>query len=265
MGLSLLDRDTTARGSVAVGGVGSFKRRRAMVRQRSLGDEENDLRWSAGTFVITQADWKPDLIGWPPPVLENESFPGAADELAIVEFKQGADPEMMYVGGHYLLLHCSGVILTEETQHEYVEEGPVASLLDADCQAVVEWHFDATSVLPAQLVRYIEALSAPEWTLGFDLRNRQGVIDFVEENPRLRQLLVEARETIPGHFGSDVRMALELTSDIDSGGVNELFLLIVTEMSVDAALERMFRLDDEWWLDAVSRADGLMNISIEYA
>ncbi len=260
MGLSLLDRDTTAGGPVAIEGFGTFDRRRSMARQKSLKGRKNALRGLVGTSVIDQVCWKPGLKGRSPAVLENQSVLGEEDDLVIIECKPGADPGMVCLTDSHLSPGSSGFILT--AQYEYVVAGSSAGPLDPDCQAV-ERHFDATSDLPAQLVRYIEALSAPEWTLGFDLRNRQDVVRFVERQARVKALLAEARERIPEYFGDDAPLVLEMRTDPEWSCPPELFLYVVTTLEPEEVSRRLEALEDGWWLEAVGNAP--VNLHVEFA
>lgn len=102
------------------------------------------------------------------------------------------------------------------------------------------------------------------WAQAYELRDREEVVGFVEEHPELKGMLAEAQTRIPEHFGNDTAMALEVATDIDSENAKELLLLIPVELSVDDAMARMSRLDEDWWLDGSVRAKGLMNVDIEY-
>jgi hypothetical protein len=44
----------------------------------------------------------------------------------------------------------------------------------------------------------------------------------------------------------------------------ELFVYIQTPLPVTAAREKLEQLDEEWWLDALPRAGGRLNIALEY-
>jgi hypothetical protein len=89
-------------------------------------------------------------------------------------------------------------------------------------------------------------------------------VRFVEGHPQLAVLLEEARARIADCFGSEVRVALELVTDVDSANETELFALIPTDLPVDEASRRLSRLDEEWWLDAAPEAQGLLNIDVEH-
>ncbi len=104
----------------------------------------------------------------------------------------------------------------------------------------------------------------PELATTFELRNEAQILDFVEEHASLAGLLSEAQAKIAEVFGPETRVALELVTDMDSPNEVELFALIGADMSVEEARARMNRLDEDWWLDAVTRTDGLMNIDVEF-
>jgi hypothetical protein len=86
---------------------------------------------------------------------------------------------------------------------------------------------------------------------------------FIEENPSLADLLFEAYKIIPGHFGPETGMALEMVADPEALGDKQLFLLIRTELPRKVALERLSELDRAWWLDMVPEAEGRMEIALE--
>jgi hypothetical protein len=86
---------------------------------------------------------------------------------------------------------------------------------------------------------------------------------FIEENPALGNLLLEAYKIIPAHFGPDVGMALEMVADPEALGDRQLFVLIRTELPRPHARMRLAELDEAWWLDALPAAEGKMEIALE--
>jgi hypothetical protein len=98
----------------------------------------------------------------------------------------------------------------------------------------------------------------------YQLRDDRSVNDFIRENPFLIELLFESNQKIKEHFGSDVQVILELLVDPEAGDYRELFALVLTELKPEEALERLEKLDNEWWLEASSLAKGLLNIDVEY-
>jgi len=89
------------------------------------------------------------------------------------------------------------------------------------------------------------------------------VENFVVENPSLSGLLFEAYKIIPGFFASEVKMALEVVADPEALGDRQLFVLIRTVLPRKEARQGLAELDQEWWLNALPRAEGKMEIALE--
>jgi hypothetical protein len=87
---------------------------------------------------------------------------------------------------------------------------------------------------------------------------------FLNSNAFLILLLREAHNKIKSHFGFDTEIGLEVFTDPESDDGQKLFALIFTALPVDEALERLERLDQEWWLDAITRAKERLNLDVEY-
>lgn len=93
---------------------------------------------------------------------------------------------------------------------------------------------------------------------------RDGLVEsFLEENPSLGNLLLEAYRKIPEHFGPEVEMALEVVADPETLADKQLFVLIRPELLRKDARARLAELDRGWWLDALPAADGKMEIALE--
>ena len=98
----------------------------------------------------------------------------------------------------------------------------------------------------------------------YQLRGDRTVTDFIRENTILLELLFESNQKIREYFGSDVQVILELLVDPEAGDYRELFALVLTELKPEEALERLEKLDNEWWLEVSLLAKGLLNIDVEY-
>ena len=88
----------------------------------------------------------------------------------------------------------------------------------------------------------------------FTYRRPQEVKELLAAHPYLASLLMEAYGKINECFGSQTEIVLELVSDPEADDDRELFAFIQTNLSPEAALERLDRLDQEWWLDASAAA-----------
>lgn len=93
---------------------------------------------------------------------------------------------------------------------------------------------------------------------------KDGLVEsFLEENSSLADLLYEAYKIIPGHFGSEVKMSLEVVADPEAPRDKQLFVLIRTELPRKVARGRLAELDQSWWLNALPRAEGKMEVALE--
>jgi hypothetical protein len=80
----------------------------------------------------------------------------------------------------------------------------------------------------------------------------------------LIDVLLEAHAYLQKHFGPDPKVALQVVSDPEAKGGDQLFAYILTPLSVDKALTRLDRIDEEWFLDQLDRTDGLFNFNLEF-
>jgi len=101
----------------------------------------------------------------------------------------------------------------------------------------------------------------------YQFRDYARVEEFLRANPSLTGLLLEAHKKIRDYFGTGTPIALEVFTDYEgeseSGEEGPLFALILTDLPWEEASNRLDRLDEEWWIDAMPR-DGLLIVSIEF-
>ena len=89
---------------------------------------------------------------------------------------------------------------------------------------------------------------------------------YLEMHPFLVPLLRDLEVKIRQYFEVDSLLVLEVVNDFESGSEegDELFAMIPTTLSPEEALQRLWHLDEEWWLEASHRGRHRMNIGIEY-
>lgn len=97
----------------------------------------------------------------------------------------------------------------------------------------------------------------------FTFRDPQAVVSFLRKNDFLVPLLIEANKEIKKHF-PESQTYLELVSDPEAVDEWQLFLYISTKLAPREARPILKRLDNEWWLAALERAQGKLCISLEY-
>lgn len=103
----------------------------------------------------------------------------------------------------------------------------------------------------------------PDLRTLFDFRDTSAVSSFLRSNPFIESVLIDAYGSIAERFGSDPPLALEVFSDPDEPGADQLFLLIQTGLPVDDALQRLDRLYEGWWLDILPGMQHKMAIALE--
>jgi hypothetical protein len=113
-----------------------------------------------------------------------------------------------------------------------------------------------TQVAQAEIDRLAES---------YAFRDPAAVTDFVREHPEVVAPLLDAVAVVPRYFGPGRRLVLEVERDREARDHTLLFALIQTDLDVDSSLEALRRFDEEWWLDALQRANLKLMFSIEYA
>ena len=99
----------------------------------------------------------------------------------------------------------------------------------------------------------------------YSLRNAAAVRRFLRAHPQLLEVLLEAYIHLQRYFGSKPQVTLEVVSDPEVEGLEELFAYILTDLPVDEAMARLDKLDQEWFLDQLDRVDGRLNFNLEFA
>jgi hypothetical protein len=98
----------------------------------------------------------------------------------------------------------------------------------------------------------------------YTLRQPDEVLAFLEENPFLVSLLIEAYSPIQ-HYFPDSNLFLEMFADPESTDDHQLLVaLIATHLSPEEALIKLDQLDEDWWLDVMDRAQGKLCINVEF-
>jgi hypothetical protein len=110
-------------------------------------------------------------------------------------------------------------------------------------------------------------LKVPEQYLneleGYILSKPSVVDNFLQAHQELVSLLTEAYQELRKYFSSE-DLKLELVSDPEIGGDQQLFVYIFTALSVTDALKQFNEFDERWWLDKIDRANGLLNFNLRF-
>jgi hypothetical protein len=94
---------------------------------------------------------------------------------------------------------------------------------------------------------------------------RAGARDLLLRWPELREVIPDAFEMLKDSFGASAQIVLDRFDDPEAEEeASILYLVVRTELEAHAAREAMDRLD-EWWLMNEERANGHLQISLEFA
>ncbi len=96
----------------------------------------------------------------------------------------------------------------------------------------------------------------------FPFSDADSVEDFLWKHPFLVDMVLEAREQIHRYFGAECTLALQPFYDPEDPQFHYLEILIRTQLPVQEELRLLEQLDEGWWYDASSRAQGWLNISL---
>src|SRR5882672_3201427 len=96
----------------------------------------------------------------------------------------------------------------------------------------------------------------------YQFRNQGEVKDYLRRCDYVIDVLLEAPEQIKSRFGRDAQIVLEVITDPEDGD-RKLFAFILTPLAVEEAMDRLEKLDEEWWLDASERAEGQLIVDVE--
>lgn len=124
---------------------------------------------------------------------------------------------------------------------------------------------DAREVLEKSDVSTTSSLSPEEQPLEqlYNFRKPAEVSRFLEVNPFLIPLLREAYTHIRKYFPSS-KLILEAVADPEAIDEEQLVVFIAANHDPDEASEALNRLDEDWWLDAMERAQDKLCITLEF-
>lgn len=114
----------------------------------------------------------------------------------------------------------------------------------------------STVYIPRIEIRLLERL--------YIFREPKEVSRFLEDNPFLILLLLEAYGQIERYFEPYPQVFLEVVTDPEASDDHELFALIYTSLTPNEALDRLDRFDRDWWLDASRISQGKLCIDVGF-
>jgi hypothetical protein len=95
------------------------------------------------------------------------------------------------------------------------------------------------------------------------LREPPAVHTFLQEYPFLVPFLVEAHANIQPFFPSSP-VTLEVVNDPEDAGSSQLVALISTSDDPRNVFEKLQKLDSQWWLNAMDRAQGKFHVNVAF-
>jgi hypothetical protein len=98
----------------------------------------------------------------------------------------------------------------------------------------------------------------------YEFRGGNEVASFIRANPEVVAPLLDALDVAPRYFGADTPLALEVVRDPEARDNTELFAFIQSAASVDDALAQLRRFEDDWWAEALYRANLKLMFGLEY-
>ena len=93
--------------------------------------------------------------------------------------------------------------------------------------------------------------------------NDPGVSEFAERN-HLVSFLIEAAKEIKKVFGNNTIIELEKVIDPEIEDDITLFAYIQTNLSVDEALSKIDKIEDNWFIENLHRAKGRFNFDVKW-
>lgn len=87
---------------------------------------------------------------------------------------------------------------------------------------------------------------------------------FLLKNRFLILLLEEIPNKIYEYYGNEQEISLELFYEPDFPQSSKLWVSVLTEKSAEDARSIMDRIDEDWWLENIDRANCKLNIGIDY-
>ncbi len=126
--------------------------------------------------------------------------------------------------------------------------------------AVMAWQeIDGTSITTLVSEDDIQLLE-----ILYVFRGQEEVLEFLERYPFLVSLLIETHSKIENYFELYPQVFLEVFTDPEAIDDRQLVASIRTNLTPNEVLDKLDRLDEEWWLDNMDRARGKFCIDVEF-
>jgi len=100
------------------------------------------------------------------------------------------------------------------------------------------------------------------WEVFYKFRDKVEVVGFVNKNPFLEPLLLQATSHIYAYFPKAIPV-LEVMSDPETNE-RQLLLSVKTDLEIEEAIENFKELQGSWWFPNRYRANSTMMIDLEF-
>jgi len=97
----------------------------------------------------------------------------------------------------------------------------------------------------------------------YTVRKREDILALLAEQPQLLPILMDAPSEALRYFPGS-QLSLEAVADPDTGMDPSLVVTIGTHLNPVEALQQLRMLDQNWWLDTLSRTDGKVCITVAF-
>jgi hypothetical protein len=99
---------------------------------------------------------------------------------------------------------------------------------------------------------------------GYSFRDKKTVLQFLQKDPLLVTLLLEAPKHIQKYFPGTSKPILEVIVDIENEQDVNLAVCIPISIEPEEAIQRLKNLSMDWWLNAKSKTQGAVYLDLEY-
>jgi hypothetical protein len=89
------------------------------------------------------------------------------------------------------------------------------------------------------------------------------ISDFLEKNPLLPSVLMEAHSQLMKYFPNNPKVFLSLGMAPEDMSVDHLIASVASGLDVDTAVDTLFAFDEEWWLARLGQTQAKLSITVE--
>lgn len=118
--------------------------------------------------------------------------------------------------------------------------------------------------IPHEQVRHLEPTTIRSVESLYTVRRPEEVYQFLSDNPRLVDALLEAPQHIRKYF-KDAELVLEMETDPEAERlIQMLFIYIQINIEPEDAIVKLHQLDNSWGMAIAGLANGKLCVHVEY-